>query len=89
MILFKDQEETPLKSKDTIWIKASGMKLKDANEKEIFVPLDLNQTLINLKSNKSKKEIFKVNQKTSLRASMETGTHALLKYKYVIHTHPS
>lgn len=64
------------------------MKLKDANEKEIFVPLDLNQTLINLKSNKSKKEIFKVNQKTSLRASMETGTHALLKYKYVIHTHP-
>ena len=56
--------------------------------KKRFFSLDLNQTLINLKSNQSKNEIFKVNKEKSLRASMETGIHALLKYKYVIHTHP-
>ena len=75
------------KADDTLWIKASGQWIAEANKKNIFVPVDLKQ----LKKNLSNK-IFSINprvlNKTALRPSIETALHALLPQKIVVHLHP-
>jgi rhamnose utilization protein RhaD (predicted bifunctional aldolase and dehydrogenase) len=75
------------KSGDTLWIKASGTWLADAENKEIFVPVDrrpLNDAL--LKSDYSVKPKNLHGQ--ALRPSIETLLHALMPHKYVVHLHP-
>ena len=75
---------TSLKIQGFILIKASGKKLKDCLEENIFILIkkeDFNEEELTITS---PKDIFG----TNLRPSIETAFHCLDKQKFVIHTHP-
>jgi len=69
---------TSIKNGSTLWVKASGMCLRDAIIKDIFCPVDINsgEPLTNNKCSKA-----------GLRPSIETVLHLSLPHKYVFHTH--
>jgi rhamnose utilization protein RhaD (predicted bifunctional aldolase and dehydrogenase) len=74
------------KDECTLWIKASGMWLVDADSKEIFVPVNLEH----LKASIAKKRFNitpLVNNTSALRPSIETLMHALLPHRIVVHLH--
>ena len=74
------------KDGDTLWVKASGMWMADAEKNDIFVPVDLKNI---------KKEIAKSNYSvdiqtlalSELRPSIETILHSLMPHKIVLHVH--
>jgi len=74
------------KDGDTLWVKASGMWMVDAEKKDIFVAVDLKNI---------KKEIAKSNYSvdiqalalSELRPSIETILHSLMPHKIVLHLH--
>ena len=74
------------KDDDVLWIKASGMWIADAEEKNIFVPVNLKKLHIELE-----KGNFTVSPQTIgdtvMRPSIETLLHALLPHKFVLHLH--
>ena len=79
---------TSIKLDGKLLVKASGKKLKNALNEDIFVSLDLIKIRNELAINKSKKELnFKNICGSSLRASIETSLHAIMPYKVVLHTH--
>ena len=79
---------TSIKLDGKLWVKASGKKLKNALNEDIFVSLDLIKIRNELAINNSKKELnFKNICGSSLRASIETSLHAIMPYKVVLHTH--
>lgn len=67
-----------------IWIKASGKKLSDANDENIFCHLRLNDFT---SSNLSAIEDFSTSVIGDLLPSIETNFHILLPFKYVTHLH--
>jgi rhamnose utilization protein RhaD (predicted bifunctional aldolase and dehydrogenase) len=75
------------KDKEILWIKASGTWLAQANEKNIFVPVNL----IDIK-NKISKNDFKITIKnldqSHLKPSIETILHIVMPQKFVVHLHP-
>ena len=74
------------KDSDTMWIKASGKLLSQAKDENIFVPVDL----VSLKCSLSKSNYDfkpKVLDGHTLRPSIETLLHALMKHKFVVHLH--
>ncbi len=75
------------KSGDTLWIKASGTWLADAEKKEIFVPVDRQPIDAALARGD-----YAVNPRAregySLRPSIETLLHALMPQQFVVHLHP-
>lgn len=74
------------KEADTLWIKASGTWLADAEEKEIFVPVDL--PLIRLLIDGGASSYDEASKgDLSLRPSIETALHALLPHPIVVHVH--
>ncbi len=75
------------KSEDSLFIKASGMWLSDAQIKNIFVELNRIQYLAELKKNNFDIDLMNYSQ-YGLKPSIETSMHALLAQKYVIHLHP-
>ncbi len=75
------------KAEDSLFIKASGMWLSDAQTKNIFVRVDKNRYLNDLKENNFDVELMNYSQ-NDLKPSIETSMHALLPQKYVIHLHP-
>jgi rhamnose utilization protein RhaD (predicted bifunctional aldolase and dehydrogenase) len=74
------------KDGSTLWVKASGTWLAEAQLKDIFVPVDLSllQTALF-------KQDFSVNPEvisgSDLRPSIETLLHALMPHKVVAHLH--
>lgn len=75
-----------------MWIKASGTWLANANEKELFVPVNLEPLLAALAEGdpRAEKSIDFVNQplnENNLRPSIETTVHAVLPQKVVVHVH--
>ena len=74
------------KDGDTLWIKASGMWIADAEKKDIFVPVDLADLNTAIQNNN-----FEVTPslkiETKLRPSIETLLHALLPHRVVVHLH--
>jgi rhamnose utilization protein RhaD (predicted bifunctional aldolase and dehydrogenase) len=76
---------TSLKDGNVLWIKASGCWLSDATYKEIFIPVDRNNVLDSI-NNDNIKDILPTNN-SSLRPSIETALHALMRQKYVVHVH--
>lgn len=74
------------KDDDTLWMKASGVWLADAKDKDIFVPVDLCALRRSIKA-----RIFSVtpnlNEESSLRPSIETMLHALMPQTVVVHLH--
>ncbi len=75
-----------LKDKDTLIIKASGTRLKDALIKNIFIPISNYKKLIDLNE-----DLFTSSNIDSplsqLRPSIETSMHAVIPHKIVSHVH--
>lgn len=71
---------------ETLWVKASGTRLSEAQDKTIFVPVDLPPVRERLA-----KGDFSTHPKAAdggdLRPSIETLLHALMPQKYVLHVH--
>ena len=83
---------TSIKLNDHMWIKASGTWLKDATEKEIFVPLRLPELRQALRNNDPACEscVDFVDQDynpAGLRPSIETSVHGLMAQNVVLHVH--
>ena len=77
---------TSVKVDDMLWVKASGLQLKDALAQDIFVPL--RQSGVRARIDAGEDEPAKPEVLAgSLRPSIETSLHALLPHKFVSHTH--
>ena len=74
------------KDEGTLWIKASGTWLAEAESKEIFVPVNLThlQAALAERNFSVKPEVI---NKSGLRPSIETLLHALMPHKVVVHLH--
>jgi rhamnose utilization protein RhaD (predicted bifunctional aldolase and dehydrogenase) len=65
---------TSWKDKQYMWVKASGLQLKDALTNEIFCKVKLDEPFINLLND-------------GKHPSIETSLHSILPYTYVVHVH--
>ena len=74
------------KEDNTLWVKASGTWLENVNTEDIFVPVCLNTINSEIKKNNYDFKPEPIN-KSSLKPSIETILHALMKEKYVVHLH--
>ena len=70
----------------TLWVKASGTRMAEAEARNIFVPVDLHHLRQKLALGD-----FSIEPKTmnegALRPSIETLLHGLMPQKYVLHVH--
>jgi rhamnose utilization protein RhaD (predicted bifunctional aldolase and dehydrogenase) len=92
---------TSLKLNGTLWIKASGKCLANANDENIFVPVDLAACLQSYANGDSRPPFLSESPMSaqadwglfcpigisSLRPSIETFMHAVLPYRVVVHVH--
>jgi rhamnose utilization protein RhaD (predicted bifunctional aldolase and dehydrogenase) len=83
---------TSIKIDDVMWIKASGTWLKDATDKDIFVPLDFPELQRALARDdpacESCTDFVRADlNKHNLRPSIETSVHGLMSQKVVVHVH--
>jgi rhamnose utilization protein RhaD (predicted bifunctional aldolase and dehydrogenase) len=83
---------TSIKIDDIMWIKASGTWLRDAAEKDIFVPLDLPRLTTALAAHdpdcESCTRFVRDDQNPhGLRPSIETSVHGLMPHRVVLHVH--
>ena len=77
-----------MKLDGTMWIKASGTRLAQARERQIFVPMDLRLTRADVLVTESLTACIQPDFPGSdLRPSIETALHALLEHKFVVHVH--
>lgn len=75
------------KEGDTLWIKASGTWLADAEHKDIFVPVD--RRPVDAALAKGQYAIRPTALKGyALCPSIETLLHALMPHRFVVHLHP-
>jgi rhamnose utilization protein RhaD (predicted bifunctional aldolase and dehydrogenase) len=77
---------------DTMWIKASGTWLMNANKADIMVPVNLPPLLNAIRNNDLAAEraqafVDQDNNPGGLRPSIETTVHAVLPQKVVVHVH--
>ncbi len=83
---------TSIKNDEIMWIKASGTWLKDATDKDIFVPLNFPELQQALSRDDPSCESC-INfvradlNKRNLRPSIETSVHGLMPQKVVVHVH--
>ena len=83
---------TSLKQGNTMWVKASGRWLLDAQSSELMVPMNVSKIKKALEDKKcSDNDISNcINLEISpegLRPSVEAPMHAVLDFKFVFHTH--
>ena len=81
---------TSLKDDGLLWVKASGLWLADALQRELFVPVALDPVLDGIAAQAVDPVTAAVAQELNpagLRPSIETTLHALLPHRVVIHTH--
>ena len=83
---------TSLKQGNTMWVKASGKWLLDAQSNELMVPMSVSKIKEALENKRcSDTDISNcINLKISpvdLRPSVEAPMHAVLDFKFVFHTH--
>ncbi len=80
---------TSIKRGDTMWIKASGTELADAEEKDIFVPVDRAAALAEARgeAGDGSCKTTVLDPANTLRPSIETTFHAALDHAVVAHTH--
>ena len=83
---------TSLKSAGVMWIKASGTWLRDAEARDIFVPVDHAALMAALARNDPACEactdfVRADLNATGLRPSIETTVHALMPQRVVVHVH--
>ncbi len=75
------------KSNGFMYIKASGQKMSDAKNKNIFVKTDHNKIISSIKKNEPDPIKNSWDNNSPLRPSIETTMHALMPHKYVLHVH--
>lgn len=76
---------------NSLWIKASGKWLENANKENVYVELDLNKGKDWLNSGRDEFPLDwqkPSNNNSPLRASIETSLHLLFDKPVVVHTHP-
>ncbi len=83
---------TSVKNDDTMYVKSSGTLLSEMTSDSGWAKLDFKKWREDFKSFNSldEDEFVQINTNNTLeggRASIETGLHALLPHKYVLHTH--
>ncbi|MFO1046839.1 MAG: class II aldolase/adducin family protein [Geminicoccaceae bacterium] len=81
---------TSLKVDGLLWVKASGLWLADALQRELFVPVALDPVLEGIAAQAADPVTAAVAQELNpagLRPSIETTLHALLPHRVVVHTH--
>jgi rhamnose utilization protein RhaD (predicted bifunctional aldolase and dehydrogenase) len=76
---------TSVKDGDVLWVKASGAWLSEADQRDIFVPVDLPGALRALGQGIEKMPV--ADPAAKLRPSIETSLHALLPHRVVLHVH--
>ena len=81
---------TSVKADDVLWVKASGLWLADALERDVFVPVRLGEVLDGIARGLADPVgaavVAELNPE-GLRPSIETTLHALLPHAVVVHTH--
>jgi rhamnose utilization protein RhaD (predicted bifunctional aldolase and dehydrogenase) len=81
---------TSVKDGEVMWVKASGYCLRDADVKNIFVPVNCLGIVRRLDEGVDDPvgpEVIQDDQSELLRPSIETTLHALMPHRYVIHVH--
>lgn len=83
---------TSIKEVGTLWIKASGLWLAHARQRDVMVPVALDPLLEALERNdpateKAQDFVISEMNPSGLRPSIETTVHALMPQKVVIHVH--
>jgi len=82
---------TSVKNDDILSVKASGYWLRDAEKKNIFVPVCLSGVLDRLQKGEKDPvgpEVVSIDgENANFKPSIETTLHALMPHKYVMHTH--
>ncbi len=83
---------TSIKEVGTLWIKASGLWLAHARQRDVMVPVALDPLLEALDRNdpaceKAQDFVMSEMNPSGLRPSIETTVHALMPQKVVIHVH--
>lgn len=77
---------TSIKDGNSLWIKASGKWLADAEVRQIFVPLDLRRA--KAQSDRGISDLTAcVIGESELRPSIEAAVHALIDFPVIIHLH--
>lgn len=74
---------TSLKCGDTLWIKASGRAMANAQREAMFVPVDLPAARYSIVQNTDPS----LTCGSPLRASVETAMHCVIPWRVVIHVH--
>ncbi|MCV9961594.1 class II aldolase/adducin family protein [Pararhizobium sp. BT-229] len=83
---------TSIKEGGTLWIKASGLWLMQARQRDVMVPVALDALLDALErddpsTEKAQDFVIAERNPSGLRPSIETTVHALMPQKVVIHVH--
>src|SRR4051794_32735812 len=78
---------TSLKDGETLWIKASGKWLVNAEHDDMFVPVPFSDILRSLSTGDERFPEYSTRSGTLLRPSVETTMHAVLPHRVVVHVH--
>ncbi|MEI3851406.1 MULTISPECIES: class II aldolase/adducin family protein [Ensifer] len=83
---------TSIKEGGTLWIKASGLWLAHARQRDVMVPVALDPLLDALERNdpateKAQDFVIAERNPSGLRPSIETTVHALMPQRVVVHVH--
>lgn len=76
------------KAGDTLWIKASGTWLANANKRDLFVPVSLTPLIEAMRDGRFDVSPASLDSSGILRPSIETLLHALFPHAVVAHLHP-
>jgi len=87
LLVHASSGNTSLKLNDTLWIKASGKWLANAEQEEILVPVSLAECQECLEEGRPLSAQNAGSRGSCLRPSIETFMHAVLPQRYVVHVH--
>jgi len=79
-----------IKEDDTLWVKASGLWLRDALQRPMFVPVALSQVRARVSAGDADPvgpAVLQAQAIAGLRPSIETTLHALMPHRVVLHVH--
>lgn len=81
---------TSVKDGDTLWVKGSGLWLRDALARPLFAPVALSQVRARVAANEADPvgpALLSTLAPPGLRPSIETTLHALMPHRVVLHVH--
>jgi rhamnose utilization protein RhaD (predicted bifunctional aldolase and dehydrogenase) len=87
LLVHASSGNTSLKLNGTLWIKASGKWLANAEQEEILVPVNLADCQDCLEDGRPLPACRGSSRASCLRPSIETFMHAVLPQRYVVHVH--